>query len=303
LRTETEQLLYYSIPGFFVFFFVFLFLIVIGNTAILDVRGITFIVAAVIPVGFIVYQAYVLTLYERIWYGDFFKISDPCKEFFKSYISEALGVLNPKLVRAIEKHKDISWLHIHIFRLHEQENMDVIDYSWRLINLINARGVGAFTCVLALFVPVSYVMFLYASAILLGLPLPGLPNYETTVMAILYYISIAVFIFVLIRGIPRIKKHLSDLNLEVLISKSENLEQFILAYVSVKVVCRVKDILSKEEKSDENSKKLIEKAFENLRKREWKDALETASKAYNKSKQSKSKSEEISHGRRNDLRD
>lgn len=282
MRTEAEQLLYYSIPGFFVFFFIFLFLIIVGNTAILDIRGITFIVAAVIPVGFIVYQAYVLTLYEKIWYGGLFKIRQPGKELFKSYISEVLSMLDPELVREVEKRKEISWLHMHMFRLHEQENTAVIDYNWRLINLINARGVGAFTCILALFIPVSYAVYLYVSALILGLPLPQFPDYKAIVMIILYYISIVVFIFVLIRGISRIKRHLSDLNLEVLISKSENLEQLILAYASVKVVCIVKDMLLKARKHDKNSKKLIEKALEDLRKREWKDALEKASEVYSR---------------------
>lgn len=166
MRTEVEQLLYYSIPGFFIFFFAFSFLIVIGNTAVLDLYAITFIVAAVIPVGFIVYQAYVLTLYERIWYGKFFSVHEPCKELFKSYISKALGVLDPELVEKIEEREEISWLHIHMFRLHEQENQEVIDYSWRLINLINARGVGAFTCILALFIPIGYVIFLYGFGLL-----------------------------------------------------------------------------------------------------------------------------------------
>lgn len=99
-------------------------------------------------------------------------------------------------------------------------------------------------------------------------------------MTIMYYISIVTFTIVLLHDIPRIKKHLSDLNLEVLISKGENMEQFILAYVSVKVTCCVKDILSKERRYDKDREKLIEKAFEYLRKREWKAALELSSKAY-----------------------
>ena len=284
MKTEAEQLLYYSIPGFFVFFFAFLFLIIIGYTAILDIRAITFIVAAVIPVGFIVYQAYVRTLYEKIWYGDFFKIPEPCKALFKSYISEALEMLDPKLAKEVKERKDISWLHMHIFRLHEQEKTQVVDYSWRLINLINARGVGAFTCVLALFIPVGYMIFLFVSSLIQRLPLPRLPNYEVVTMVILYYVSIAVFIYVLLNGIPRIKRHLSDLNLEVLISKSENMEKFILAFVSVKVVSAVKEILQKEKKYGEDSKKLIEKAFQNLRKKEWKEALEKASEAYIRAK-------------------
>jgi len=284
LRTEAEQLLYYSIPGFFVFFFVFLFLITIGNTSIFDIRGITFIIAAVIPVGFIVYQAYVLTLYERIWYGNMFKILDPCRELFKSYISEVLKALDPKLVKELDEKKVISWLHIHTFRLHEEEKEGIIDYSWRLINLINARGVGAFTCILAIFVPVGYVIFQYIYAYVQKLPLPEMPGAETIILILLYYASIVVFTTVLLSGIPRIKKHLSDINLEVIISKGKDLEEFVLAYVSVKIVCVVKDILSRT-RHDEDADRSIEKAFAYLRDRQWKEALEKAAEAYSKSKQ------------------
>ena len=280
MRTEAEQLLYYSIPGFFVFFFVFLFLTAIGNTTFLDIRGITFVIAAVIPVGFIVYQAYVLTLYERIWYGRFFKIQEPCKELIKSYISEVLQETNPKLVKYMEDKKELSWLHIHTLRLHEQETDDVIDYSWRLINLINARGVGAFTCILALFIPPIYLTFLCISAVIHKAALPVLPNADTIIMVITYYIAITAFIAVLLHGIPRIKKHLSDFNLGISVSKREELPQFILAYVSAKVVCSVSGILSEQKKGDKNFQELIDKAFEYLRNGKWKEALEVAGKSY-----------------------
>lgn len=283
MRTEAEQLLYYSIPGFFVFFFVFLFLTAIGNTSFLDIRGITFVIAAVIPVGFIVYQAYVLTLYAGIWYGRFFKVQEPCKELIESYISEVLKAANPNLVKYMEDKKELSWLHIHTLRLHEQETDDVIDYSWRLINLINARGVGAFTCILALFIPLFYLMFLFISAVIHESALPGLPNADITIMLITYYIAVIAFTIVLLHGITRIKRHLSDFNLGVSVSKREELPQFVLAYVSAKVVCCVKEILSEQKKSDRNFQELIGKAFEHLRNSKWKEALEVAGKAYDES--------------------
>ena len=279
MRTEAEQLLYYSIPGFFVFFFAFLFLIIIGYTSVFDIRGITFIVAAVIPVGFIVYQAYVLILYEKIWYGSFFKIQDPCKEFFQSYISKVLETLNEDLREELDKKKEISWLHMHTFRLHDQENQELVDYSWRLINLINARGVGAFTCIIALFIPIGYLIYQYAYSAFLKLPMPAIPGYETIVLVILYYASTIIFIAILIKGIPRIKKHLSDFNLDVLISKGQDLDQFVLGYVSAKVVCYVKYGLM-ERKYNEKAGKLIDDAFEHLRKREWRESLKKADDAY-----------------------
>jgi hypothetical protein len=283
LRTEAEQLLYYSIPGFFVFFFAFLFLIAIGNTAILDVRAITFTVAAVMPVGFIVYQAYVLTLYEAIWYGRFFKVQEPCKEIIKSHISEVLQATNPNLVKYMEDKRELSWLHIHTLRLHEQETDNVIDYSWRLINLINARGVGAFTCILAFFMPPFYLTFLCISAVIHKSALPVLPNADTTIMVITYYIAITAFMTVLLHGVPRIKKHLSDFNLGISVSKRKELPEFILAYVSAKVVCSVKGIVSEQKKGDKNFQELIGKAFEHLRNGKWKEALEVAGKAYDES--------------------
>jgi len=68
------------------------------------------------------------------------------------------------------------------------------------------------------------------------------------------------------------------------VSKGKDLEGFILAYASVKVVCVVKDILSRT-KHDEDANRSIEKAFAHLRDRHWKEALEKAAEAYSKSKQ------------------
>jgi hypothetical protein len=280
LRTEAEQLLYYSIPGFFLFFFLFLFLAAIGNTSFLDIRGITFVIAAVIPVGFIVYQGYVLTLYARIWFGRFFRVHEPCKEIVESHFSEVLKATSPRLAKYMEDKKELSWLHIHTFRLHEQKTDDVVDYSWRLINLINARGVGAFTCILALFIPLFYVVFLFISAAINNSTLPELPNNDTTTMVITYYIAITVFTIVLLHGITRIKRHLADFNLGLIVSETEGLPQFILAYVSAKAVCCVKEVLSKQKKSDMTFQELVGKAFEHLRNREWKEALKVAGKAY-----------------------
>jgi hypothetical protein len=283
LRTEAEQLLYYSIPGFFVFFFAFLFLIAAGNTVILDIRTITFTVAAVIPVGFIVYQTYVLTLYKEIWYGRFFKVHEPSKELIKSHISEVLRAINPELVTYLEEKKELSWLHIHTLYLHEQETSDVIDYSWRLINLINARGVGGFTCILAFFIPPFYLAFLCISAAIHKSTMQVLPNTDTTIMVITYYAAITAFMIVLLHGVPRIKKHLSDFNLGISVSKRKELPEFILAYVSAKVVCSVKGIVLEQKKGDKNFQEAIGKAFENLRNGKWKEALEVAGKAYDES--------------------
>lgn len=193
-----------------------------------------------------------------------------------------LQTINPKLVKYMEE-KELSWLHIHALRLHEQETDDVIDYSWRLINLINARGVGAFTCILAFFIPLFYLTFFFISAVVHKSALPVLPNADTTIMVITYFIAITAFMTVLLHGVPRIKKHLSDLNLGISVSKRKELPEFILAYVSAKVVCSVKGIVSEQKKDDKNFQELIGKAFEHLRNGKWKEALEVAGKAYDES--------------------
>ena len=260
LRTEAEQLLYYSIPGFFIFFFAFLFLISIDKFSIFSIDWVPFILAAVIPVGFIVYQTYVLTLYKTIWYGRFFYVSDPCKEFFKSHIDGALKPFCcPELLKDIEKSKDISWLHLHTYQLHQKGKPETIDYSWRLINLINARGVAAFTCIMALMIPVVYVAYYYVHAIYFSLPLPALPNIDGIAMGVLYIVSIITFTAILLSGISRIKKHLSDFNLGNALSETGELKEFILAYAATKVACKVKEAALK--KKNLEAINLMESAF------------------------------------------
>jgi hypothetical protein len=278
VKTESEQLLYYSIPGFFVFFFIFLFLILVGFANILDTQVIAFVIAAVIPIGFITYQGYIYTLYPHIW-GEWGRTTNPFSDFFKRCISRDLESLDANLAGNVRE--SIPETHILIFNMHKGSNEETIDYSWRLVNLINARGVSIFACFLALFIPAVYGLCLYVSSqnfpVLASLAFPTL---RQIIPFLTYYALIAVAVFILWSGISRIKQNLADFNTGMLISERSRLEQFVKAFSAFKTVSIVEELLSKEKKHTDVAQKLIDEAYQCLKDEEWEKALQNASEAY-----------------------
>jgi len=283
MKTEAEQLLYYSVPGFFIFFFVFLFLVMMGITNILDIRVITFIVAAVIPIGFVTYQGYIRTLYRKIW-KEWYRVLDPYYQFFERYLSQNLKIIDETLAKDVKE--TMPPTHILLFHMHGKCSTETVDYSWRLVNLINARGVGIFSCILAIFVPLIYGLYLYVSS-----PnFPVFPNFGSltsnhVIVLLAYYALIGIFAYVLASGVSGIKENLADLNTGILVSERSDLEQLIKAFSATKTVCFVNDILSKEKKRIGISQELIEKSFKNLENKDWEKALQNASEAYKNMKQ------------------
>ena len=103
MKTETEHLLYYSISGFFVFFFVYMFILLVdGGISAVTSTLVALSIALAIPVGYITYQAYVMTIYRRVW-EKWFKVSDPCFELLNIDIKNKLKLLDEELAEKVKK--------------------------------------------------------------------------------------------------------------------------------------------------------------------------------------------------------
>ena len=103
MKTETEHLLYYSIPGFFVFFFIYMFILLVdGGIAVITPTLVALSVALAIPVGYVTYQAYVMTIYRYVW-EKWFKAPDPCFELLDIGLQEKLKLLDEKLAERVRK--------------------------------------------------------------------------------------------------------------------------------------------------------------------------------------------------------
>ncbi len=276
-------MLYYSIPGFFAFFFILLFLIMVGKTSTFDTRAITFIIASVIPVGFVIYQGYVRTIYGKIWaQKGRLGVRDQCVELVAEFVDSHTKKMNQQMAEDVKK--NTSSVHIINLFVNESGDQGLIDYSWRLINLINARGVGIFSCVVGVFVPIVYGIWLYSAQ---GFPnvsaIPTLTLLQNSLVVAAYYILVVVFAYVLASGIPRIKRHLSDFNLSAVVSERYDIDKFVLAKVAIESVCIARNVVERRTSNDDIRKKtcaLVTEAVENLRKREWEKAIEIASEIY-----------------------
>lgn len=278
MKTEAEHLLYYSIPGFFIFFFIYLFLTVTGDTGFLSTSTIALTVAAVFPVGYLVYQAYVRILYDKIW-RDWFSVPDPGFELLGKILEEEISSLDDELAKKVRE--TISRRHVFLFFIHATQKQQILDYRWRLINLVNARGMGIFSSAFATLFPLIYGICLYLSSPTFPM-LPteiAVPNLKDTLRFLSYYLVIAICILVLSSGISRIKKILADLDIGILGSTQENLDESVRAFLSLNTVSEVDRIVS-ESKKREELQKLVDEAYTSLRKKKWKEAIRKASKAY-----------------------
>lgn len=278
MRTEAEHLLYYSIPGFFIFFFAYLFLIVVVDTNFLNTSMIAFTVAAVIPVGYLAYQAYTRILYDRIW-KDWFSVPDPCFEYVEEILKEQIGLLDDELADKVRQ--KISRRHMLLFFFQATQNREVLDYRWRLINLVNARGIGIFSSAFATLFPLVYGVYLYLSSPIFPVLPTEIPPVDILDISklLFYYLVIVICILILSSGIARIKKILADVDIGILGSDLEGLDELILTFVGLTTISEVKRIVSESRKQDE-LRKPLGKASKLLGKKKWKEAIREASEVY-----------------------
>jgi hypothetical protein len=141
---DIEQIFYYSIPGSLLIFYYLGFLFAIGNSIPLDGAFLAAVLLASILVGFIAYQAYtsnLLWIYGRIWNRD-----DK---------SEALNLFASKLPKPTTIGETETDLAKRILIVISNEK-DPSGYRWKLLNLVNSRGVCTFASIVCALIPIGW---------------------------------------------------------------------------------------------------------------------------------------------------
>lgn len=246
MKTEVEQLLYYSVPGFFIEFFVLLFLFLIGKPPSFDATTISFLVVATIPIGYIIYQGYVISPIYRGTWEKWFGGGDTNLQLIDQLIREKTSVLSDRFGNSVRE--SISPRYLLNFLIFSEESPETIDYSWRLINLVNGRAVGIFVAILSCFIPLGYYMISLIQKLLTRSSLDITLDYIPTkllckygLLMFAYYVLLGVFILVLKRKIRHIKESLINFNQGAIVSHQKKLNELVSGYVASNAVSKVSD--------------------------------------------------------------
>jgi len=284
MKTETEHLLYFSIPGSFVLAFILLFFILVGWTNFINSAYIALFIASVIPIGYTTYQAYVVTgFYDKIW-RVWYSVSEPALDIIEQLLEGYLNEINDDDLRN-KIRNNITRRYILNYFEHNNLKSDSIDYVWRLINLINSRGVGMFTCLIASIIPILYISIYLLSSYLLFLPKIVLnwPLFLRNMGA--YYFFIFIFIIIFNSKLKHIKNILSDYSLGVVILNIQEIDDIILRYLTYYSVNEIKKIYEMQ-KNESLKSKLLKDTYTLIKRKEWKasydKAIEIANSMQNK---------------------
>ena len=175
---------------------------------------------------------------------------------------------------------------MQIFFNQATQKESVLDYRWRLVNLINSRGVGIFSGIIGLLIPIIYPIYcaieiLFKSGVFSLKPFQNMISTSSSILGlIIYYSIVMVIIFILAKNINKIKRHLTDFDIGIIGLNIGALEELIWIYLSFNAFEEVRDILEKSKGDKSKARELLTKAYNNLTKREWKEAVRNASKAY-----------------------
>jgi len=278
MKTEVEQLLYYSIPGFFVEFLFLLFLFIIGKITFITSTAVAILVAIAIPVGYITYQAYAsLYFYEYVWRKGF-SGEDSNLKLIGKMVDEKASELGEELSKKVRD--SISRIHLFNFFSFRSQNIETIEYSWRLVNLINGRAVAVFSCLFAFFIPWFFMGYSCATSYITTLPKISLVLEEVLRALIPYYALLIVFVSILASRISHIKQILSRHNQGIIISGIDILDELVLQYVALNAVLLVENELLSKKKETPSNRKLLNEAYEELKAKRWKEVVVKAKELY-----------------------
>ena len=168
VKTEVEQLLYYSIPGFFVEFLFLIFIFMMGKTEFITSTSVAILVVATIPIGYIMFQAYTsFYFYEYVWRKGFSGEQSTMKLIGK-IIDDKTSELNEQMRKEVRD--SIRRTQLFNFFAFKTQNTETIEYDWRLVNLINGRAVAVFSCLFAFLIPWFYIGYFYITPYIPTLP-------------------------------------------------------------------------------------------------------------------------------------
>ena len=278
MKTEVEELLYFSIPGFFIEFLFLIFLFFMGKTTLISSDVGVILVVAAIPAGYILYQAYTsLPFYGYVWTKGF-SAEDSSFELIGKMIDEKTLELGEELRTKVRE--SISRTYLFNFFTFSSQDTETIEYSWRLVNLINGRAVGIFSCLLGLFIPWLLVLYDYATSYISTLPKISLVLEELLQVVVLYYALLIIFIFILALKISHLKTILNRHNQGIIVSKLDKLDELIWGYVALNTVQAVDDLLVSKKKATPSVCKSLDEGYGELKAKHWKKAMSKANEIY-----------------------
>ena len=268
----------------FVFFFIYMFILLVdGGISVISPTLVALSVALAIPIGYVTYQTYVMTIYRCVW-ERWFKVPDPCFELLDIGLQEKLRLLDKKLAERVRKR--ISRRHMLVFLNQATQKESVLDYRWRLVNLINSRGVGIFSGIIGLLIPMIYPMYcsvetFFTSGVFSLEPFQNMTSTSSNTLRLaIYYLIVLAFIAVLAKNIYRIKTHLADFDIGIIGSNKGALEELIWIYLSFNTFAEIREVLERSKENREKARELLLKTYGNLIKGEWEQTIRNASKLY-----------------------
>ncbi len=193
------------------------------------------VVVAAIPVGYVAYQAYTsdyLGFYTLYWNET--GLSGPALK----YITEALASRMCGIVPLRGQEFNKISQRIRTYAIVESAEGH---YAWRLIGLINSRGVSVFCSYLGFLVPPTFFIWKVFNQIVRGLPHLAVFNLiqEALLNLILFYLLVALLMHVLYSSIPKIRRQLELIQWIILIRDKERIDELINTVVT-ELECQVR---------------------------------------------------------------
>jgi len=207
--SEAEQLLLYSIPGSVLFLFGAIFLLLFQRLSI-STELVAGAVVATIPVGFLIFQAYTSNLfwiYERVN-----RRKDQRTLKLLENILRKSGI-------ALENEEEFYRLSKRIQTYLTNRSSDASSsYVWRLIDILNARGVCILSIILAGAVP---LLFPY---VVTGFDINVLCANTGVYRILIYYLMLIACGCCLLYGVPKVRNQLDTYSGILLCSNVDEVE-------------------------------------------------------------------------------
>lgn len=180
----------------------------------------------------------------------------------------------------IKVQKSISRIYLFNFFTFSNQDIETIEYGWRLVNLINGRAVGVFSCLLAFFIPWLFVFYDFATSYMSTLPEISLVFEELLKALIPYYVLLIIFIFILASRISHLKKILNRHNQGIIVSELDKLDELVWGYVALNTIQLVENSLALKKKPIPSARKLLDEGYTELKAKQWKKAIRKANESY-----------------------
>jgi len=212
--SEVEQLLFYSIPGSIFLLYAAIFLLLFQKLSI-NTGVVAGAVAATVPVGFLIYQAYTANC---LWIYEF--ANKRKKETTIQHIKKMTEESGLKFKGDEELYRFSKRLLTHITVISPEKEAS---YVWRLVNIVNARGACLFSSILAGGVPIAYLLYCQIT----GLCVNALSTVAGILNITVYYGMLIACGYSSYYGIPKVKRQLEVYN-EIALSKNTDVVKDII---------------------------------------------------------------------------